>query len=61
MFLITHNVTYIMYVYVCMCMYIYMYVYVYACMCVCTVGTENIQTPLNFTLFVILQPFAKLI
>ncbi len=26
-----------------------------------TVGTENIQTPLNFSLFVILQPFAKII
>ncbi len=27
----------------------------------CTVGTESIQTPLNFSLFVILQPFAKII
>ncbi len=26
-----------------------------------TVGTESIQTPLNFALFVILQPFAKII
>ncbi len=26
-----------------------------------TVGTEIIQTPLNFSLFVILQPFAKII
>ncbi len=26
-----------------------------------TVGTESIQTPLNFSLFVILQPFAKII
>ncbi len=25
-----------------------------------TVGTESIQTPLNFSLFVILQPFAKI-
>ena len=25
-----------------------------------TVGTENIQTPLNFSLFVSLQPFAKI-
>uniref|UniRef100_A0A672R9K6 Arrestin-like N-terminal domain-containing protein n=1 Tax=Sinocyclocheilus grahami TaxID=75366 RepID=A0A672R9K6_SINGR len=25
------------------------------------VGTESIQTPLNFSLFVILQPFAKII
>ncbi len=28
---------------------------------ICTVGTESIQTPLNFSLFVILQPFAKII
>ncbi len=28
---------------------------------VCTVGTKSIQTPLNFSLFVILQPFAKII
>ncbi len=26
-----------------------------------TVGTESIQTPLKFSLFVILQPFAKII
>ncbi len=26
-----------------------------------TVGTESILTPLNFSLFVILQPFAKII
>ncbi len=26
-----------------------------------TVGTESIQTPLNFSLIVILQPFAKII
>ncbi len=26
-----------------------------------TVGTESIQTPLNFSLFVIFQPFAKII
>ncbi len=25
-----------------------------------TVGTESIQTPLHFSLFVILQPFAKM-
>ncbi len=31
------------------------YIYIY------TVGTESIQTPLNFSLFVILQPFAKII
>ncbi len=30
-------------------------------MSVYTVGTESIQTPLNFLLFVILQPFAKII
>ncbi len=29
--------------------------------CTDTVGTESIQTPLNFSLFVILQPFAKII
>ncbi len=28
---------------------------------VLTVGTESIQTPLNFSLVVILQPFAKII
>ncbi len=33
-------------------------IYVYF---VYTVGTESIQTPLNFSLFVILQPFAKII
>ncbi len=42
-----------MYVCVCVCIYMYMYVY--------TVGTESIQTPLNFSLFVILQPFSKII
>ncbi len=26
-----------------------------------TVGMESIQTPLHFSLFVILQPFAKII
>ncbi len=35
-------------------MFIYIYIYIY------TVGTESIQTPLN-SLFVILQPFAKII
>ncbi len=40
---------------VCMYTYVYVYVYIY------TVGTESIQTPLNFSLFVILQPFAKII
>ncbi len=30
-------------------------------MIIYTVGTESIQTPLNFSLFVILQPFAKII
>ncbi len=32
-----------------------LYIYIH------TVGTESIQTPLNFSLFVILQPFAKII
>ncbi len=32
-----------------------------ACTNTNTVGTESIQTPLNFSLFVILQPFAKII
>ncbi len=40
---------------VCVCVYIYIYIYTH------TVGTESIQTPLNFSLFVILQPFAKII
>ncbi len=35
------------------CVYIYIYIY--------TVGTESIQTPLKFSLFVILQAFAKII
>ncbi len=44
-----------------------MYKYIYYMKCVCvyiyiyTVGTESIQTPLNVSLFVILQPFAKII
>ncbi len=38
-----------------MCVYVYIYIYIY------TVGTESIQTPLHFSLFVILQPFAKII
>ncbi len=29
--------------------------------CIYTVGTESIQTPLHFSLFVMLQPFAKII
>ncbi len=49
---VTHVYIYV-YVYIYTCMYIHMYVY--------TVGTESIQTPLNFSLFVILQPFAKII
>ena len=28
--------------------------------CLHTVGTESIRTPLNFSLFVSLQPFAKI-
>ncbi len=50
------------------CPYLYIcnsciFVYVCVCVCVhvCTVGTESIQTPLHFSLFVILQPFAKII
>ncbi len=31
------------------------------CIFIYTVGTESIQTPLIFSLFVILQPFAKII
>ncbi len=38
--------------------YIYNYIYI---LYIYTVGTESIQTPLNFSLFVILQPFAKII
>ncbi len=37
------------------------FIYIYLCFMVYTVGTESIQTPLNFSLFVILQPFAKII
>ncbi len=45
------------------------FIILFICVCVCidgwmdgyTVGTESIQTPLNFSLFVILQPFAKII
>ncbi len=45
---------------VCVCViYIYIYIYIYMCVCIYTVGMESIQTPLNFSLFVILQPFAK--
>ncbi len=40
-----------------MVVYIYVYIYIY----IYTVGTESIQTHLNFSLFVILQPFAKII
>ncbi len=36
-------------------LYIYIYIYIYI------VGTESIQTPLHFSLFVILQLFAKII
>ncbi len=38
-------------------MYVYIYIYIYTH----TVGTESIQAPLNFSLFVILQLFAKII
>ncbi len=52
------------------CIYIYIYTHsiythththIYIHIHICTVGTESIQTPLNFSLFVILQPFAKII
>ncbi len=43
----------IYFIHICVCMY--------ACMHVYTVGTESIQTPLNFSLIVILLPFAKII
>ncbi len=46
---------------VCVCLCMYVCVYVCVCVYVYTVGTESIQTPLNFSLFVILQPFAKII
>ncbi len=36
-------------------------VYIDWTMQVLTVGTESIQTPLHFSIFVILQPFAKII
>ncbi len=39
----------------------YMYVLSLCIFYTRTVGTESIQTPLNFSLFVILQPFAKII
>ncbi len=46
------------YLYICnSCIFVYVYIYIY----IYTVGTESIQTPLNFSLFVILQPFAKII
>ncbi len=42
----------------CFVKYIYiLYIYIQY---IYTVGTESIQTPLNFSLFVILQPFAKI-
>ncbi len=46
-----------------MCEYISVTVYFKVSLLQCnyTVGTESIQTPLNFSLFVILQPFAKII
>ncbi len=39
--------------------YIYIYIYIYTY--IHTVGTESIQTPLKFSLFVILQAIAKII
>ncbi len=69
----THKYNIYIYIYI---LYIYIYIYIYMYMCVCvyihthythiniiyiyTVGTESIQTPLHFSLFVILQPFAKI-
>ncbi len=47
------------YIYICVCVCIY--IYIYMCVYIYTVGTESIQTPFNFSLFVILQPFAKII
>ncbi len=40
---------------------IYIYIYIYIYTHTHTVGTESIQTPLNVSLFVILQPFSKII
>jgi len=40
--------------------YIYIIIFIFFC-CKYTVGTESIQTPFNFSLFVILQSFAKII
>ncbi len=48
---------YIVYMYIYVCVYICVYIYIY----IYTVGTESIQTPLNVSLFVILQSFAKII
>ncbi len=64
LFLINYSVTYSLsdfpppagsFSFIFKSIYIYIYIYIY------TVGTESIQTPLNFSLFVILQPFAKII
>jgi len=41
--------------------YIYIYIHTHTHIYIYTVGTESIQTPLHFSLFVILQPFAKII
>ncbi len=46
------------------CIIVYIYINNILCINIIityTVGTESIQTPLNFSLFVILQPFAKII
>ncbi len=40
---------------------IYILSYLSLSLSIYTVGTESIQTPLNVSLFVILQPFAKII
>ncbi len=69
----SRDLTSLMYMCVYIYIYIYIYIYMHACMHACartrararththTVGTESIQTPLNFSLFVILQPFAEII
>ncbi len=41
--------------------YITLLYLLYIIIIIYTVVTESIQTPLNFSLFVILQPFAKII
>ncbi len=54
-----YSITLIYYL-IYMCIYIYTHTHIYTNIHIYTVGTESIQTPLNFSLFVILQPFAKI-